>query len=176
VERRSEVAILHFLETTGDDGLSVVTDSSEAHKKGFFVVSQVSFAAFSLRLDDLKELVGSFAHAHELWRHVLAFLLHQRLQRRFLDLDVEQAKRVEAVLAVCVDFVVEAVWLPRFRPVGNRNCFTEVIELKTRAADSVHDRGIVDDLHFDSLFFSSEDQVSVSCSTEGITDNEESDV
>lgn len=155
---RSKVAVLHLTQSARADRLSLVSDPREAHKKCLFIERR-RFAFFSLLLDDLQQLISSFAHTHEPRRHEFALLLRQRLQSRLLDFDVQQAERVKAVLSVGGDLVVEAVGLPRIGPVGYRNGFAELVELESATSDGIHDRCVVHNLHFDILLLGSENQI-----------------
>lgn len=91
-------------------------------------------AAPKSALLDEKELLEGSVDGHVPGGHIHWPPASQALERRFLHLDVQEAQRVQAPLAVSLDLVVEAVRLPRVREEGDRDRLAEAIQAEpTRA-------------------------------------------
>lgn len=75
----------------------------------------------------------------------------------------QQTKGMKSRCLVNFDFVVEAVGSPGATEEGYRDGLAELVQLKAASCHSVHDRGVVDRLHYNaSLSRSSHQQVDVS--------------
>lgn len=79
---------------------------------------------------------------------------------------------MKTTINVDFNFVVKAVWLPRFGPIRYRNRFTKAIQLKTATSDGIHNRSIMNDLELNIFLFGAYNKVGVRCGTKWITDNE----
>lgn len=68
---------------------------------------------------------------------------------------------------VLLDPIVEAVWFPGIREKHQRHRLSKVVELEPACSYCVHDRGVVDDAHWDFESSSSEDYIGVGRSSMG---------
>mmetsp|Transcript_48002 Transcript_48002/g.133934 ORF Transcript_48002/g.133934 Transcript_48002/m.133934 type:complete len:239 (+) Transcript_48002:206-922(+) len=132
--------------------------------------------ALSLLLLDFHQLLEGLAHRHEPWWLVDLPPAHEVLDGLLLDLYVEQAERVQARVPVRKDLVVEAHGPPALGPERDGDGLAEAVELQAARGDSVHDRGVVDNVHFDTALPRPQPEVRVRRCTECVPDHEEGDV
>lgn len=75
---------------------------------------------------------------------------------------------MEIIGNVHLDFIIKTIRLPGVAPIWNGYCLSETVQLQAATANRIHDGRIVHDLEFDVLLFSSDDEISVCCSTKRI--------
>ena len=100
----------------------------------------------------------------------------QRLGRRLLHPDVEQAEGVQARPAVARDARVEAVGAPRGGEEDDGHRLAEAVQLQAARAHRVEHARVVDHPHGDAQLVGAQLEIRVSGSPERIADDEEGDV
>ncbi len=78
----------------------------------------------------------------------------------------QQAQRVQFSAEIERDFVVEGVWLPRWREKWDGHRLSKVVQVDTTHANGRHDAGVVHDFRLDSQLFCAQQQISVRRSAE----------
>ena len=94
----------------------------------------------------------------------------------FLDFDVQQEERVHPEVRVLAHAIVEAVRSPRIGEEDEGDGLAEVVQLQTARANCVHDGRVVYDAGRDAERACTEEDVRMRRRTEGIADDEESDI
>jgi len=110
---------------------------------------------------DLEELLDALVDGHVPRRLVDLLALDHVLDRLLLDLDVDQAQRVQPDALVLDDLVVKAVWPPRLGEERDRHRLAVVVQLQPAAPDGVHDGRVVHRLDDDAQLAGPEDEVGV---------------
>lgn len=110
------------------------------------------------------------------WRLVDGASACERLQVRLLDLDVQQAQRVQPQAAVGGDAVVKAVRPPGVGEKHDGHGLSEAVKLQPARPDGIHDGGVVHDAHGDAALPCAQLQVGVRRGTKGVAHDQEGHV
>lgn len=122
----------------------------------------------------LEQLSCGLVSAHVAGLHVVELLApRQALLSRLLHFDVKEDQSMQAFVSVVLDLLIEAVGSPLLCEKGQRNYLTEPVYLQSAAADSRHNRSIVDDFDFYTPLHASEVEVAVCRRAEGVSHDEE---
>ena len=80
------------------------------------------------------------------------------------------------VVSVDLNFIIKTVGPPFLGEKRDRNGFAEAVDLQPRAANGVHNGGIVDNFHLDFSLDSPKEEIGVGCSTERVSYHQEREI